>query len=57
MLVLADLVKFAKEQPLPLENEQSFTQSVEFVRETRPKKDALAAPDGNNSNSEQKRPE
>ncbi len=57
VLVLADLVKFAKEQPLPLENEQSFTQSVEFVRETRPKKDALAAPDGNNSNSEQKRPE
>ena len=39
-LVLADLVKFAKEQPLPLENEQSFNQCVDFVRETRPRKDA-----------------
>ena len=36
VLVLADLVKFAKEQPLPLENEQSLNQCVEFVRETRP---------------------
>lgn len=39
VLVLADLVKFAKEQPLPLENEQSLNQCVEFVRETRPARD------------------
>jgi len=38
-LVLADLVKFAKEQPLPLENDLSFSQSVDFVRETRPRKE------------------
>ena len=41
VLVLADLVKFAKEQPLPLENDQSLTQCVEFVRETRPIKEPL----------------
>jgi len=57
VLVLADLVKFAKEQPLPLENEQSYTQCVDFVRETRPKKDTGLAPDGKNSNSEQEKPE
>jgi len=39
VLILADLVKFAKEQPLPLENEQSLSQCVEFVRETRPARD------------------
>ena len=35
-LVLADLVKFAKAQPLPLENEQSLNQSIEFVKATKP---------------------
>jgi hypothetical protein len=39
VLGLADLVKFAKEQPLPLENDQSLSQCVEFVRETRPRKE------------------
>jgi len=38
-LTLADLVKFAKEQPLPLENDLSFSQCVDFVRETRPRKE------------------
>lgn len=38
-LVLADLVKFAKEQPLPLENDLSISQCVDFVRETRPRKE------------------
>lgn len=38
-LVLSDLVKFAKEQPLPLENELSLGQCIEFVRETKPHKD------------------
>jgi hypothetical protein len=36
VLVLADLVKFAKEQPLPLENDQSLNQCMDFVRETKP---------------------
>ena len=39
-LILADLVKFAKEQPLPLENDLSLNQCVDFVRETRPRKEA-----------------
>ena len=30
-LILSDLVKFAKEQPLSNENELSFTNSYEFV--------------------------
>lgn len=33
-LVLADLVKFAKEQPLPLENDSSLNNAVDFVKET-----------------------
>ena len=35
-LTLADLVKFAKEQPLPLENDLSLNHCIDFVRETRP---------------------
>ncbi len=38
-LVLADMVKFAKEQPLPLENDLSLNQCIDFVRETKPGKD------------------
>jgi hypothetical protein len=53
VLVLADLVKFAKEQPLPLENEQSLNQCEEFVRETRPAKDAETAPVQQNDRVEQ----
>ncbi|MDT8392521.1 MAG: hypothetical protein RQ761_01660 [Bacteroidales bacterium] len=34
-LMLADLVKFAKEKPLPLDNENSMTNCVDFVNETR----------------------
>lgn len=37
-LTLADLVKFAKEQPLPMENDASLNHCIEFVRETRPPK-------------------
>ncbi len=37
-LLLADLVKFAKEQPLPLENDLSLNHCVDFVRETRPER-------------------
>jgi hypothetical protein len=36
VLELADLVKFAKENPLPPENEQSLSYTKEFVIETKP---------------------
>jgi len=39
-LVLADLVKFAKEQPQPLENDACLNQCMDFVRETKPRKDS-----------------
>jgi hypothetical protein len=35
-LVLADLVKFAKENPLPLDNDNSLVNTVTFVKETIP---------------------
>jgi len=35
-LVLADLVKFAKEQPLPIENDTSLNNCTDFVNETKP---------------------
>ncbi len=35
-LSLADLVKFAKAQPLPLENDSSLNNCIDFVNETRP---------------------
>jgi len=34
ILVLADLVKFAKEKPLPAENEQSINNAIYFVQKT-----------------------
>lgn len=34
MLTLADMVKFAKTVPLPIDNEQSLTDGIEFVYET-----------------------
>jgi hypothetical protein len=33
-LILADLVKFAKEQPLPLEHDTSLNNVIDFVKET-----------------------
>ncbi|MDB5110104.1 MAG: hypothetical protein JWR67_1218 [Mucilaginibacter sp.] len=36
VLVLADLVKFAKEKPLPIVNEQSLDNAVDFVENTKP---------------------
>lgn len=36
VLILADLVKFAKEHPLPHENESSWVQAYEFVMNTKP---------------------
>jgi hypothetical protein len=52
-LVLADLVKFAKEQPLPLENDLSLNQCLDFVRETKPHRDFEAAPAAQAENVEQ----
>jgi hypothetical protein len=43
ILVLADLVKFAKEVPEPVENEQSINQCEEFVRDTKPVEDLRSA--------------
>lgn len=45
-LSLADLVKFAKEQPLPAENELSLVNAIEFVNETKP---IIVTPDTNNA--------
>src|ERR1051325_9077619 len=47
-LILADLVKFAKELPLPNENEQSWMNAYEFVMATKieEKKDASIPPSG-----------
>ena len=36
MLMLADLVKFAKAQPTPLENDLSLDHCIDFVKETKP---------------------
>ncbi len=35
LLTLADLVKFAKEKPLPAENEQSIEDAIDFIRKTK----------------------
>ncbi len=37
MMELADLAKFAKAQPTPLENDLSLEHSIDFVEETKPK--------------------
>ena len=34
LLILSDMVKFAKEQPLPNENELSWEHANEFVKQT-----------------------
>ena len=36
ILVLADLVKFAKEKPLPADNELSMDKAISFVELTKP---------------------
>ncbi len=45
-LALADLVKFAKEQPLPAENELSLVNAIEFVNQT---KQIVVTPDTDNA--------
>lgn len=46
ILVLADLVKFAKERPLPPENEQSMENAVSFVKSTQRSAIAEAGKEG-----------
>lgn len=53
VLLLADLVKFAKEQPLPLENDLCLSQCLEFVRETKPARDSEPAQAETNVNTDQ----
>lgn len=43
ILVLADLVKFAKENPLPAEHESCFSSSVDFVNDTAERKEPSPA--------------
>ncbi|MES2425933.1 MAG: hypothetical protein V4560_03130 [Bacteroidota bacterium] len=43
LLVLADLTKFAKEKPLPIENEQSMDKAIYFILKTKEEK----APENN----------
>lgn len=52
-LLLADLVKFAKVQPLPLENDVSLNHCVDFVRETKQHKDEVRGDSGVNNDVKQ----
>lgn len=46
MLQLADLVKFAKMEPLPLENDTALQYAIDFVKETKPELPVLDVPTG-----------
>ena len=50
VLELADLVKFAKEQPLPLQHDQSLNLAVEFIRLS-VREEATASDKANNTES------
>ncbi|HEY0029644.1 MAG TPA: hypothetical protein VGC65_02710 [Bacteroidia bacterium] len=43
VLILADLVKFAKEQPLPGENEMSMTNSYDFINGTKREEEVVSS--------------
>jgi hypothetical protein len=43
ILVMADLVKFAKEKPLPQDNEQSMDNAISFIMQTKQEPQAPAA--------------
>ncbi|MDB5158655.1 MAG: hypothetical protein JWR50_3362 [Mucilaginibacter sp.] len=49
ILVMADLVKFAKEKPLPVENEQSLDNAIEFVLKTQQSSANQANVEGGNA--------
>jgi hypothetical protein len=46
MLLLGDLVKFAKEQPLPAENEMSMTNAYDFINGTKREEEVIPPPAG-----------
>ena len=54
MLHLADLVKFAKAHPTPLENDVCLNHCVDFINETKP---APAPAAGNGNGTENNKPE
>ena len=58
VLILADLVKFAKEKPLPLDNDNCMSQSIDFVNETKlnivPAEDQSGEGPGNKTTEENK---
>ena len=56
MLRLADLVKFAKWDALPDENEQSLANAYEYVKLTMPKPQTESAENGENENNNQNSP-
>jgi hypothetical protein len=49
ILILADLVKFAKEKPLPAENEQSINNAIYFVERTRHHELSESSAEGGNA--------
>ncbi len=54
VLLLADLVKFAKAQPAPLENDLSLNHCIDFVKETKPASVVPVAPVGDNEETNKK---
>ncbi len=50
ILVLADLVKFAKENPLPNDHEFCLNASIDFVKETAIKEEEVITPDAGATN-------
>jgi hypothetical protein len=46
LLTLADLVKFAKEKPLPADNEQSMEDAINFIGQTKEKIQVIADREG-----------
>lgn len=51
LLMLADLVKFAKEKPVPAENEESMDKAIEFVTDTQSQQIAEDKREGGNENA------
>lgn len=54
VLQLADLVKFAKAQPTPLENDLSLSHCIDFVKETKPAPIAPVEPEGDKDEANKK---
>ena len=54
VLQLADLVKFAKAQPTPLENDLSISHCIDFVKETKPAPVVPVEPSGDKEETDKK---